>query len=65
VAHRAGANHGNSFNRWRTASWAAHAPKNRAPERPKRPQATEFDYLIDGSYTIRSTEMAILPALNG
>jgi hypothetical protein len=64
VAHRARANHGNGFNRWRTACWAAHAPNTGSP-RSKRPQATEFDYLIDASYTIRSTEMAILPALDG
>jgi thioredoxin reductase (NADPH) len=59
VAHRPGANHGNSLNRWRTASWATHAFRT-GPATPSRLQTTKFDYLNVRSYTIRPTEKAIL-----
>jgi hypothetical protein len=56
MTHRAGADHGNGFNRLRTATWATHLAENRA----HTPEATRFDYPNIRSYTIRSTEKAIV-----
>src|SRR6185369_7024348 len=54
MSHCARADDGNALNRFRTASWAAHLAENRAH--------TRFDYPNIRSYTIRSTEKAILSA---
>ena len=59
MAHGAGADHGNRLNRFRTASWAAHLAENRA-QALHTTEATRFDYPNIRSYTIRSTEKAIL-----
>src|SRR5215212_4579879 len=64
MAHCAGADHRNGFNLFRTATWAAHLAENRA-KASRSLGTTQIDYPNIRSYTIRSTEKAILSCLNG